>query len=138
MKIRCKLEPGAEPPVYARPGDSGADLKACHSAVLGKGARKRIHTGVALELPDGWGARVMPRSGLSAKGIDVQVGTIDCGYRGSICVTIQNNSQQSYNIARGDRIAQLVLERVQQAEFVGADELSETERGEGGFGSTGK
>ena len=129
------------PPLYAHPGDAGADLVATVGVTLAPGARAVIPTGISIALPDGFVAFVMPRSGLAAKhgvGLVNSPGTIDAGYRGEISVVMINSDPvDSYSVAVGDRIAQLVIQPVTRARFVPVTELPGTARGEGGFGSTG-
>ncbi|WP_431709599.1 dUTP diphosphatase [Glutamicibacter uratoxydans] len=128
-------------PSYAHPSDAGADLHARESVVLAPGQRALIRTGIALALPVGYVGLVHPRSGLAAKhGITVvnAPGTVDAGYRGEIMVTLLNtDSSESFTVNRGDRIAQLVIQKVEQARFRVVDSLDETSRGVSGFGSTG-
>ena len=128
-------------PVYAHPGDAGADLHASEDAVIAPGERATVGTGVRMALPDGYAAFVVPRSGLAARhGITVvnSPGTVDSGYRGEIRVTLLNtDARDAYRVASGDRIAQLVVQPVVQVRFVAADELAQSARGSGGFGSTG-
>jgi len=128
-------------PAYAHPGDAGADLVAAVDVELAPGARAVVPTGVAIALPDGYAAFVHPRSGLAAKhGLSLvnAPGTIDAGYRGEIKVIVVNlDQQQAISLRRGDRLAQLVVQRVEQARFVSVEELPESVRAEGGFGSTG-
>ncbi|MEE1620102.1 dUTP diphosphatase [Zafaria sp. Z1313] len=135
------LDPGLEPPSYAHPGDAGADLRAREDVVLAPGERRLVPTGVSLALPDGYVGLVHPRSGLATRhGLTVvnAPGTVDAGYRGEIAVTLLNtDSSQPIELRRGDRIAQLVIQRVETARFVAVDELPGSVRGEGGFGSTG-
>lgn len=130
-----------EVPVYAHPGDAGADLVATEAARLEPGERALIGTGVRIALPDGYAAFVVPRSGLAAKhGITIvnSPGTVDAGYRGEIKVTLLNtDAREAYDIAPGDRIAQLIVMPVPKVRFVPVDELPDSVRGEGGFGSTG-
>ncbi|KTR86234.1 dUTP diphosphatase [Leucobacter chromiiresistens] len=129
------------PPQYAHAGDAGADLRAAEAVELGPGERALIGTGVAIALPDGYAAFVVPRSGLAAKhGITVvnAPGTVDAGYRGEIKVTLLNtDGSESFAIAAGDRIAQLIVMPVSRAVFVPVPELTDSARGTGGFGSTG-
>ncbi len=129
------------PPRYAHPGDAGADLVAAASVTLAPGERAVVPTGVSIALPDGFVAFVMPRSGLAAKhgiGLVNSPGTIDAGYRGEISVILFNTDPSaSFTITEGDRIAQLVVQPVVRARFVPVEVLPGTERGEGGFGSTG-
>jgi dUTP diphosphatase len=132
---------GAEPPVYAHPGDAGADLVSTEDLTLAPGQRATVGTGVSIALPDGYVALVVPRSGLAAKhGITVvnTPGTVDAGYRGEIKVILLNtDADEPYAIAMGDRIAQLLVLPVTRARFIPVDRLPGTQRGEGGFGSTG-
>jgi dUTP pyrophosphatase len=128
-------------PAYAHPGDAGADLVAAEDVELLPGARKLVHTGVAIALPEGYVGLVHPRSGLAARlGVTVlnAPGTVDAGYRGEILVNLINHDRErTVKIARGDRIAQLLVQRVERAEFRPVDELPGTVRGAGGHGSTG-
>jgi len=128
-------------PAYAHPGDAGADLVAAEAVRLEPGARALIATGVRIALPDGYVAFVVPRSGLAARhGITVlnTPGTVDAGYRGEIKVTLLNtDTAAAYDVAVGDRIAQLIVMQVPPVRFLPVDELPESVRGEGGFGSTG-
>ena len=128
-------------PTYAHPGDAGADLVAAEAVRLEPGARALVGTGVRIALPEGYAAFVVPRSGLAAKhGISVvnAPGTVDAGYRGEIKVALLNTDRtEPYEVAVGDRIAQLIVMPVPQARFVPVAELPDSTRGEGGFGSTG-
>ena len=128
-------------PQYAHPGDAGADLTSTDDVTLAPGQRTTVGTGVAIALPDGYVALVVPRSGLAARhGITIvnSPGTVDAGYRGEIRVTLLNtDSSESYRITVGDRIAQLIVLPVSRARFVEVQRLPGSERGEGGFGSTG-
>jgi dUTP pyrophosphatase len=128
-------------PSYAHPGDAGADLVSAESVRLEPGERAMVGTGVRIALPDGHVAFVVPRSGLAAKhGITVvnTPGTVDAGYRGEIKVILLNtDAREAYDIAPGDRIAQLIVMPVPPVRFLPVDELPESSRGEGGFGSTG-
>ncbi|PWV49252.1 dUTP diphosphatase [Nocardiopsis sp. L17-MgMaSL7] len=136
-----RLDPGLPLPAYAHPGDAGADLYAAVDVRLDPGQRATVPTGLAIALPDGFAAFVHPRSGLAARhGVTVvnAPGTVDAGYRGEIRVTLLNTDDDTpVTIARGDRIAQMVIQRVERAEFVEADTLPDSVRGAGGFGSTG-
>ena len=128
-------------PTYSHPGDAGADLHAAEELVLAPGERALVGTGVSNALPDGYAAFVVPRSGLAAKhGITVvnAPGTVDAGYRGEIKVCLLNtDSTSSFAIAIGDRIAQLIVSPVVRAQFIPVERLPGTQRGDGGFGSTG-
>lgn len=128
-------------PGYAHPGDAGADLVTAEDVDLAPGARATVRTGVAIALPSGFAAFVLPRSGLAARsGVTVlnAPGTVDASYRGEIQVTLLNTDRtQNVRLRRGDRIAQLVVQPVAHARFVQADRLPGSHRGTGGFGSTG-
>jgi dUTP pyrophosphatase len=137
-----RLDPGLPPPVYAHPGDAGADLRAAADVVLPPGGRATVGTGLAVAVPDGYAAFVHPRSGLASRhGITVvnAPGTVDAGYRGEVRVVLLNTDPaEPFTIRRGDRIAQLVVQPVTRVRFVDVAELPPTPRGEGGFGSTGR
>lgn len=131
--------PGFEPS-YAKPGDAGADLKSTESLTLKAGERALVKTGVKIAMPDGYVGLVHPRSGLAAKnGITVlnAPGTVDAGYRGEIMVTLLNTSNEDFVITAGDRIAQLVFQKFERADFIVVEELPESSRGATGFGSSG-
>jgi dUTP pyrophosphatase len=137
-----RLDPDLPVPVYAHPGDAGADLCAAEEVTLAPGERALVRTGVAIALPDGYAAFVHPRSGLATKyGVTIvnAPGTVDAGYRGEIKVTLLNTDREHpVSFQRGDRIAQLIIQRVERAVFHEADELPGSARGDGGFGSTGQ
>lgn len=135
-----RLRPEARIPVRATPGASGLDLHACLDGDLTLGpAPQRVPTGIAIELPLGYDAQVRPRSGLTARGVMASFGTIDADYRGEILVTMWTfGDTASHTLRDGDRIAQLVVARLADVAVVEADALSETERGAGGHGSTGR
>ncbi|WP_404472249.1 dUTP diphosphatase [Microbacterium aerolatum] len=128
-------------PHYAHPGDAGADLVAAETVRLEPGERALVATGVRIALPEGFAAFVVPRSGLAAKhGITIvnSPGTVDAGYRGEIKVSLLNTDRSSaYDVAVGDRIAQLIIMPVTRANFIPVDELPDSARGASGFGSTG-
>lgn len=127
-------------PIYAHPGDAGADLRSRVAAVIEPGERLTLPTGVSIALPNGYVGLVHSRSGLAAKyGVFVlnSPGTVDAGFRGEISVTLQNASKDSFAIEVGDRIAQLVIQQVEVADFISVTSLPSTHRGAGGFGSTG-
>lgn len=136
-----RLDPDLPLPAYARPGDAGLDLMAREDAVLPAGTRRLMPTGLAVAIPEGHVGLVHPRSGLAIKkGLSVvnAPGTIDAGYRGEVMVPLINlDPSATIRIARGDRIAQLLLQRVERADLVEVDELPDGVRGDGGFGSTG-
>ena len=135
------LDPELPAPVYAKPGDAGADLRSRIDFELEPGARALVPTGVAIALPEGYVGLVHPRSGLATKyGITIvnAPGTVDSGYRGELMVTLLNTDKtRPFHVSRGDRIAQLVIQRYEQATFTVVEELDETERGATGFGSSG-
>jgi dUTP pyrophosphatase len=132
---------GESAPVYAHPGDAGADLVSTEAFVLEPGERRLVGTGLRIALPDGFAAFVVPRSGLAAKhGITIvnAPGTIDAGYRGEIKVALLNTDRsEPYEVQVGDRIAQLIVMPVPRATFQFVDELPDSVRGAGGFGSSG-
>jgi len=135
------LDPTLPLPSYALPGDAGADLVTAEDVVLEPGERKLVRTGVAIALPEGFAAFVHPRSGLAVRaglGLVNAPGTIDAGYRGEIKVILINHDRTTpIHLFRGDRVAQLVIQRVEKAAFVLSDSLPESVRGAGGHGSTG-
>ena len=137
-----RLDPGLPAPAYALPGDAGADLRTAVDVELGPGERTVLPTGVAVAMPEGYAAFVHPRSGLAARyGVSLvnTPGTIDSGSRGEIKLIVVNLDRSSpVAFKRGDRVAQLVLQRVERARFVEVDELPSSERGDGGHGSTGR
>ena len=128
-------------PSYAHPGDAGADLHSDESLTLAPGERALVGTGVSIALPDGYAAFIVPRSGLAAKhGITIvnSPGTVDAGYRGEIKVALLNTDPTApFDIEIGDRIAQIIIMPVTRATFVPVDRLPGSQRGHGGFGSTG-
>jgi dUTP pyrophosphatase len=136
-----RLDPAVPLPSYARDGDAGADLAAAEDVDLAPGERAVVRTGIAIALPAGYAAFVHPRSGLAARrGVTVvnAPGTVDAGYRGEIKVILLNTDPaEPVSFRRGDRIAQLVVQRVEQVTFREVAALPGTDRGEGGFGSTG-
>jgi dUTP pyrophosphatase len=142
MSLRiARLDGRARLPTRAHDGDAGLDLYALEGAVLAPGERAAIPTGVAVEIPPGQAGLVLPRSGLAARhGISVvnAPGLIDAGYRGEVRVLLLNTDrEQPFELVAGDRIAQLVLVRVELPELVEVESLDESERGAGGFGSSG-
>jgi len=135
-----RIHPDAALPAYARPGDAGMDLRSVDELVIPRGGRALVHTGLVMQLPPMFEAQVRPRSGLALKsGVTVlnTPGTIDSGYRGEVGVILANFGDGDFKVAKGDRIAQLVIAPVTQAEVVEVSEVDETDRGAGGFGSTG-
>jgi len=136
-----RLDPDLPMPRYAHPGDAGVDLHAREDVSLAPGERALVPTGIAIALPAGYAAFVHPRSGLAARhGISMvnAPGTIDAGYRGEILVNLLNTDiHEAFNISRGDRIAQLVVQRVSEAHFVEVESLPGSQRGETGHGASG-
>jgi dUTP pyrophosphatase len=129
--------PGALPR-YGSDAAAGADLVAAEAVVLQPGERAAVATAIHLELPPGHVGLVWPRSGLALKhGIDTLAGVIDSDYRGEVRVVLVNHGREAFTIAPGDRVAQLLVQRVERAAFVAVDDLESTARGAGGFGSTG-
>jgi len=128
-------------PTFAHPGDAGADLVSADTLTLKPGERAAVATGLSIEIPNGYVGLIHPRSGLALKhGISMvnTPGTIDAGFRGEIKVILINHDQEAdFSINRGDRIAQLVIQKVERAIFEKVEALGETARGQGGFGSTG-
>jgi dUTP pyrophosphatase len=135
------LDDGLSVPAYAHPGDAGADLVTRVDVHLAPQQRATVPTGVSIALPEGYAAFVMPRSGLASKhGVTVlnAPGTVDAGYRGEIAVTLLNTDPaEPVDLRRGDRIAQLVVQRVERARFLCAERLPGSHRGGAGFGSSG-
>ncbi len=140
VKIK-RLDPELPLPKYANPGDAGLDLYSAVDVTIEPGRRTMIPTGMAIALPQGYAGFVQPRSGLAAKkGLSIvnTPGLVDSGYRGELkVIAINTDVDEPIVVARGERIAQLVVQRVPSVELVEVDELDQTERGEGGFGSTG-
>lgn len=136
-----RLDPSVPLPKYGKPGDAGADLASRIDFTLPAGERALIPTGISVALPPGYVALVHPRSGLAIKnGISMvnTPGTVDASYRGELQVILINHDKsEDFVIRKGDRIAQLVIQKVEQAEFVEVEALPGTDRGAGGFGSTG-
>lgn len=142
MSLRVRrLDPSARLPTRAHPGDAGLDLYALEPAALAPGERASLRTGIAVEIPDGYAGLVLPRSGLAARhGIALvnSPGLIDAGYRGELRVLLLNTDRAAtFTVGPGDRIAQLVLVRVETPKVWEVEELALSERGAGGFGSTG-
>ena len=136
-----RLDPELPAPSYSHPGDAGADIHSAVEVTLQPGERALVPTGIALALPEGFVALVHPRSGLAARhGISIvnAPGTIDAGYRGEVKVCLVNtDNDEPFTVRRGDRIAQLVIQRFETAAFVEVVDLPDSARGNGGYGSTG-
>lgn len=137
-----RLDPDLPLPRYAKGGDAGADIVSRIDITLAPGERALVPTGIAIALPDGYVALVHPRSGLAIKHGVTMVnapGTVDAGYRGELqMILINHDKSESVSFKRGDRIAQLVIQKVERAEFIEVRELPGSGRGAGGFGSTGR
>ncbi len=136
-----RLDPSLPLPSYAHPGDAGADLVSRVDVTLAPGQRVLVPTGLAIALPEGYAAFTHPRSGLAARhGITIvnAPGTVDAGYRGELLVNLVNlDPEEPFEVRRGDRIAQLVIQRVAEVDFVDVDSLPESSRGETGHGASG-
>jgi dUTP diphosphatase len=135
-----RLDPGLPLPAYARDGDAGLDLHAAESVTLAAGARHAVRTGVAVAIPHGFAGFVLPRSGLARRsGLTIlnAPGLIDAGYRGEVQVVLVNHGDAAVHVERGDRVAQLVVQRVERADLIEVTTLPDSERGTAGFGSTG-
>lgn len=136
-----RLDPSVPLPVYAKGGDAGADIVTRVDVTLQPGERALVPTGISIALPDGYVALVHPRSGLAIKNGVTMVnapGTVDAGYRGELqCIMINHDPQEAITFHKGDRIAQLIIQKVEHAKFVEVTHLPGSGRGEGGFGSTG-
>lgn len=135
-----RTDPAAQLPAYAHPGDAGMDVRSIEEMTLAPGARALVHTGLVLELPPDAEAQVRPRSGLALKhGVTVlnTPGTIDAGYRGEVGVILINLGDAPFKVEKGMKIAQLVVSPVSQAEIVEVAAVDASDRGAGGFGSTG-
>jgi len=139
MKIKIKkLREEAKLPSYAHPGDVGMDLYAMEDFVINPGEHARIWHGFALEFPEGYAAVVMDKSSISKAGLAHMGGVFDAGYRGEYNTHLVNHSKEPYKIEKGDKVSQLVILPVSIVELEEVENLSESSRGEGAFGSTGK
>ncbi|EJR42183.1 dUTP diphosphatase [Bacillus cereus group sp. MYBK245-2] len=144
LQVKIKRVKDVELPKYAKPGDSGFDLVAAEDTIIWPGETKVVPTGLCFEIPPGFELQVRPRSGISRNTkLRVILGTVDSGFRGEVGVIVDNTERnlgtnmKAHIIERGTRIAQGVIAPVETAHFVEVDELSDSERGKGGFGSTG-
>lgn len=142
MKVKIlKTDSELPTPKYAHEGDAGMDLYSAEELVLKPGEHRLVQTGINIAVPEGYEMQVRPRSGLAYKhGISVvnAPGTIDAQYRGPVGVILINHGKEDFDIKKGERIAQMVLNKFESFDFEEVENLDETERGEGGFGSTGK
>jgi dUTP pyrophosphatase len=140
-KVKVKiLETGGRIPLRANATDAGADLFSTESLMIHPGERKTVGTGISMEIPEGFYGRVAPRSGLAAKhGVDVLAGVVDSSYRGEIKVVLLNTDKHNtFHVEMGDKIAQMIFESHFNFPIVEAESLDESDRGSGGFGSTGR
>lgn len=137
IKIK-KLTEEAILPKYAKPGDAGMDFYASETVVLQPHERKVVNTGIAMAIPHGYVGLLWDKSGMAAKfGVKTMAGVIDSGYRGEIKILMHNLSETSYTFEKGTKVAQMLIQPVEQKELREVNSLDETERGAGGFGSTG-
>ena len=137
IKIK-KLQKDAIPPKYAQPGDAGMDFYANETIILQPGERGAVPTGIAMVIPVGYVGLIWDKSGLASKhGLKTMAGVIDSGYRGEIKILVHNLSTQPYTIEKGYKVAQMLIQPVEQREILEVSELENTARGDGGFGSTG-
>jgi dUTP pyrophosphatase len=137
--VPAHVDDGGALPTYASAGAAGADLRASEAVEIAPGGRAAVPTGLKLQIPAGHVGLVWPRSGLAVRhGIDTLAGVIDSDYRGEVRVVLVNHGTDPFHVAPGDRIAQLLLQRAERAVFVASSGLEDTDRGGGGFGSTGR
>ena len=138
LVVPVLLDAGGALPAYASAGAAGADLRASEALEIAAGSRAAVATGVRLEIPPGHVGLVWPRSGLAVRhGIDTLAGVIDSDYRGELKVVLVNHGDEPFRIAPGDRVAQLLVQRVERVRFTATEQVAVTARGSGGFGSTG-
>ncbi len=140
MNIQIKkLHPDAATPEYAHTSDAGADLRAIERVVLSSGEQKKISTGIALALPEGYACFIWDKSGIACnRQLKVMGGVIDAGYRGEIIVTLHNLGQEQQVFEPGDKIAQMIIQKVESPTFIESQKLVDGERKTAGFGSTGR
>ena len=139
MKLKIKrLKPEGKIPTRAKSSDAGYDLYSVVDVLITPTARELVATGIAIEIPEGYYGRIAPRSGLAVKaGVDILAGVVDSGYRNEVKVVMINLGQGLVSVNKGDRIAQLIIEKCHDVEWEETEELSDSDRGEGGFGSSG-
>jgi dUTP pyrophosphatase len=136
LKVK-KIHPAAKLPVYGHAGDAGFDLFACVDLDLGPGEVKAVPTGIKMAIPRGFVGLIWDKSGISLKGVHKLAGVVDAGYRGEVQVVMINLGREAYAIKAGMKIAQMLVQPVHEIAIREADDLDDTSRGEGGFGSTG-
>lgn len=138
LKIK-KLHPEAKIPSYAHPGDAGMDLYALEDTVILPGETTKVRSGLAFELPEGFVGLCWDKSGVSTNGkIKTLAGVLDSGYRGELLMAVINLGTEPYTFRKGDKVLQMLIQKIERPEIIEAEELTDTSRGEGGFGSTGK
>lgn len=138
LKVK-KLHPDAKLPSFAHPGDAGLDLCTPEKVVIKKGEKVKIPTGLAIEMPDGYVGLVWDKGSIGSNaGLKSLGGVMDSGYRGEYIITLVNLGQEDYTIEKGHKVAQLLIQKVERPEIIEVEELSDTTRGHGAFGSTGK
>lgn len=139
MKIKIQCSDGGKLPNYAYTWDAGMDLFAADSCVIRPGEVKAVRTGIKMAIPGGYAGLVWDKSGLAAKrGIKTMAGVVDSGYRGEVLVVLSNLSKEDFAVEKGMKIAQMLIQKVERADIEHVDFLEESDRGEGGFGSTGR
>ncbi len=143
IKVKIKLlDKSLKPPSYAHSGDAGFDLYSGISCTLKPKERKKIPTGIKIAIPKGYAGYIQPKSGLALKngiGVVNSPGLVDSGYRGEVCAILINmDPEKSFNIKKGDKICQMVIQKIEEVQLTETANLDDTGRGEGGFGSTGK
>lgn len=137
IDVKIKLLDGGQLPEFKHSDDACADCHAAENITVNFGTRRLVRLGFAIQLPKGYEAVLRPRSGLSKKGIDIAIGTIDCGYTNEVLVNVINNSSSAFVIEKGDRICQLAIRKTEEINFSVVNSLEDSERGLNGFGSTG-
>lgn len=141
MSVKVKVKKRKDDaviPHYVHEGDAGMDIYSCENAIIRAGERKLVSTGICLEIPKGYVALVWDKSGLASKcGIKTMAGVVDCSYRGEVGIMLLNTSEEDYQVRKGEKIAQILIQPIAEAEIEEVQELSDTKRGDGGFGSTG-
>lgn len=138
MKLKIKrIHPEAKLPSYGHKGDAGLDLFSCAGYVLGAGEVKAIQTGIKVAIPRGYVGLIWDKSGISLKGVHKLAGVVDAGYRGEVQVVMINLGNAPYEIKKGMKIAQMLIQPISEVEVIEAEDLDDTLRGEDGFGSTG-
>jgi len=138
MELKIKrIHPEAKLPSYGHKGDAGLDLFSCADYVLGAGEVKAIQTGIKVAIPRGYVGLIWDKSGISLKGVHKLAGVVDAGYRGEVQVVMINLGNAPYEIKKGMKIAQMLIQPISEVEVIEAEDLDDTSRGEDGFGSTG-